>query len=136
MNVRDDTEIDWKTLPDSDWNLWSAHSLQRRWLTMKRAIKGYEDMTHQGSSCKAIQGPLPILNTEIMDILRVKKAQLPPTSAARKRKVTSAANIEESVESEPGDMGPSASKGLPEAQNGASDGQDRDADGSTEDSDA
>ncbi|KAJ8590888.1 hypothetical protein M405DRAFT_851599 [Rhizopogon salebrosus TDB-379] len=120
MNVRDDTEIDWKTLPDSDWNLWSAHSLQRRWLTMKRAIKGYEDMTHQ----------------EIMDILRVKKAQLPPTSAARKRKVTSAANIEESVESEPGDMGPSASKGLPEAQNGASDGQDRDADGSTEDSDA
>lgn len=50
MNVRDDTEIDWKTLPDSDWNLWSAHSLQRRWLTMKRAIKGYEDMTHQGSS--------------------------------------------------------------------------------------
>src|SRR6267154_4385146 len=49
MNVRDDTEIDWKTLPDSDWNLWSAHSLQRRWLTMKRGIKGYEDMTHQGS---------------------------------------------------------------------------------------
>jgi hypothetical protein len=48
MNVRDDTEIDWKTLPDSDWNLWSAHSLQRRWLTMKRGIKGYEDMTHQG----------------------------------------------------------------------------------------
>jgi hypothetical protein len=55
MNVRDDTEIDWKTLPDTDWNLWSAHSLQRRWLTMKRGIKGYEDMTHQGSSCKAIQ---------------------------------------------------------------------------------
>lgn len=48
LKVRDDTEIDWKTLPDVEWNLWSAHSLQRRWLTMKRSIKGYEDMTHHG----------------------------------------------------------------------------------------
>lgn len=48
MNVRDDSEIDWKTLPDSDWNDFSAHVLQRRWLTLKRSIKGYEDMTHQG----------------------------------------------------------------------------------------
>lgn len=114
MNVRDDTEIDWKTLPDSDWNLWSAHSLQRRWLTMKRGIKGYEDMTHQ----------------EIMDILRVKKAHLPPASAARKRKVTSVANIDEPADPEPGDAGPSGT------QEGVSDGQDRDADGSTDDSDA
>ncbi|EIW82339.1 hypothetical protein CONPUDRAFT_55123 [Coniophora puteana RWD-64-598 SS2] len=80
LNVRDDTEIDWKTLSDPDWNLWSAHSLQRRWLTMKRGIKGFEDMTHQ----------------EIMDILRVKKAHLPPSSASsRKRKVISAPNIDD-----------------------------------------
>ncbi|KAG2154946.1 uncharacterized protein EDB93DRAFT_125166 [Suillus bovinus] len=113
MNVRDDTEIDWKTLPDSDWNLWSAHSLQRRWLTMKRGIKGYEDMTHQ----------------EIMDILRVKKAHLPPASAARKRKVISAANIDEPADPELGNAGPSG------VQEGVSDSQDRDADGSTDDSD-
>ncbi|KAF8450523.1 hypothetical protein L210DRAFT_3520708 [Boletus edulis BED1] len=79
LKVRDDTEIDWKTLPDPDWNLWSAHSLQRRWLTMKRSIKGYEEMTHQ----------------EIMDILRVKKAHLPPASSARRRKVTSAASVDD-----------------------------------------
>ncbi|KAI6047456.1 hypothetical protein EDC04DRAFT_2950948 [Pisolithus marmoratus] len=80
LKVRDDTEIDWKTLPDPDWNLWSAHSLQRRWLTMKRSIKGYEDMTHQ----------------EIMDILRVKKAHLPPAVALiRRRKVTSAASVDD-----------------------------------------
>lgn len=80
LRVRDDTEIDWKTLPDQDWNLWSAHSLQRRWLTMKRSIKGYEDMTHQ----------------EIMDILRVKKAHLPPAAASiRRRKVTSAASVDD-----------------------------------------
>lgn len=48
LNVVDDTEIDWKLLPDSNWNLWSAHTLQRRWLTMKRSVKGYEGMTHQG----------------------------------------------------------------------------------------
>ncbi|KAF6762096.1 nucleolar protein [Ephemerocybe angulata] len=61
LNVNDDTEIDWKTLPDPDWNLWSAHTLQRRWLTMKRSIKGHEEMSHQ----------------EIVDILRVKKSLLP-----------------------------------------------------------
>lgn len=49
MNVRDDSEIDWKLLSDNDWNLWSAHSLQRRWLTLKRSIRGYEDMSHQGT---------------------------------------------------------------------------------------
>ncbi|KAF8897692.1 hypothetical protein BD779DRAFT_1432214 [Infundibulicybe gibba] len=84
LNVRDDTEIDWQTLPDAHWNLWSAHTLQRRWLTMKRGIKGYEDMTHQ----------------EIMDILRVKKAQLPEAPTAprkrKERKVKSAAAIADS----------------------------------------
>jgi len=71
-----------------------------------------------------------------MDILRVKKAHLPPASATRKRKVTSAANVEEPAEAEPGDAGPSTSKGTQETQNSVSDGQDRDADGSTDESDA
>ncbi|KDR83959.1 hypothetical protein GALMADRAFT_55649 [Galerina marginata CBS 339.88] len=84
LNVRDDTEIDWKLIADPDWNLWSAHTLQRRWLTLKKGVKGYEDMTHQ----------------EIMDILRIKKAHLPepppPSSRKRKeRKVTSAPAVNE-----------------------------------------
>ncbi|KAH8094917.1 hypothetical protein BXZ70DRAFT_344152 [Cristinia sonorae] len=75
LNVRDDTEIDWKLLPDEHWNSWSAHSLQRRWLTMKRSIKGYEEMSH----------------AEIMDILRTKKAQSPPPpTRKRSKKYTSA----------------------------------------------
>ncbi|KAJ7284153.1 hypothetical protein C8J57DRAFT_1054674 [Mycena rebaudengoi] len=61
LNVRDDSEIDWKKLPDPQWNYWSAHILQRRWLTMKKGVKEYEDMTHP----------------EIMDILRAKNAELP-----------------------------------------------------------
>ncbi|KAF8914185.1 hypothetical protein CPB84DRAFT_1811578 [Gymnopilus junonius] len=84
LNVRDDTEIDWKLIPDADWNLWSAHTLQRRWLTLKKSVKGYEDMTHQ----------------EIMDILRIKKAHLPtPPSQTNKKKkerrVVSAASVNE-----------------------------------------
>ncbi|KAI0304180.1 hypothetical protein BC826DRAFT_902857 [Russula brevipes] len=77
LHVRDDSEIDWKTLPDPNWNLWSAHTLQRRWLTMKRSVRGYEDMTH----------------AEILDILRLKK--LHPQSS-RSRAVVSAEAVEDS----------------------------------------
>lgn len=48
QNVNDDSEIDWKKLIDDDWNLWSAHTIQRRWMTLKRSVKGHEDMSHQG----------------------------------------------------------------------------------------
>ncbi|EIN10900.1 hypothetical protein PUNSTDRAFT_65638 [Punctularia strigosozonata HHB-11173 SS5] len=78
LNIRHDTEIDWKTLIDPSWNLFSAHSLQRRWGTMKKSIKGWEQMTH----------------AEIMDILRQKKGQPPPPSRRQeRRKITSAAII-------------------------------------------
>ncbi|KAI0004938.1 hypothetical protein BJV74DRAFT_805827 [Russula compacta] len=77
LHVRDDSEIDWKTLPDSNWNLWSAHTLQRRWLTMKRSVRGHEDMTHP----------------EILDILRLKKLHLP---GSRSRAVVSAEAVEDS----------------------------------------
>jgi hypothetical protein len=77
LNVRDDSEIDWKTLPDPNWNLWSAHALQRRWLTMKRSVRGYEDMTH----------------AEILDILRLKKLH---STGSRLRAVVSAEAVEDS----------------------------------------
>lgn len=52
LNVHDDSEIDWKKLPDEHWNTWSPHTLQRRWVCMKRSIKGHEDMTHAGTYCR------------------------------------------------------------------------------------
>ena len=67
MPVQDDTEIDWKLLPDPQWNLWSAHVLQRRWLTMKRSVKGYEEMS--------MQGQLFILSDSILQI----HSYVPPT---------------------------------------------------------
>ncbi|RPD66837.1 hypothetical protein L226DRAFT_452371 [Lentinus tigrinus ALCF2SS1-7] len=99
MNVRDDTEIDWKLLPDENWNIWSAHSLQRRWLTMKRSIKGFEEMSH----------------TEIMEILKTKKAQSPPPeSSSRKKKnkylSAEAVNDVDDMEMQP-QSGPSSGPG-------------------------
>ncbi|KAJ7765049.1 hypothetical protein DFH07DRAFT_1015755 [Mycena maculata] len=70
LNIQDDSEIPWKSIPDPQWNLWSPHTLQRRWLTMKRGIKGYEDMTHR----------------EIMDILRVKNADVPHVKSIKSAK--------------------------------------------------
>ena len=63
---------------------------------MKRSIKGYEEMTHQGLWYQSTE-PVALLtgSIEIMDILRVKKAHLPPPSSARRRKVTSAASVDD-----------------------------------------
>lgn len=75
---------------------------------MKRSIKGYEEMTHQGLWYRpATSVTLFIGFIEIMDILRVKKAHLPPASSARRRKVTSAASVDDQ-EGLP-DPGPSSS---------------------------
>ncbi|KAF9076827.1 hypothetical protein BDP27DRAFT_1312657 [Rhodocollybia butyracea] len=85
LRVRDDTEIDWKTLADDDWNLWSAHSLQRRWITMKKSVKGHEEMSMQ----------------EIMEILKAKKTNIEPTSTTggskpKRKKYTSAETVDSS----------------------------------------
>ncbi|KAJ8086812.1 RNA polymerase I enhancer binding protein [Marasmius tenuissimus] len=80
LNVRDDTEIDWRTLGDEDWNHWSAHALQRRWLTMKRSIKGHEEMTFR----------------EIMEILKAKKThfEVVPKVKRKAKKGVSAETVE------------------------------------------
>ncbi|KAI0284296.1 hypothetical protein BGY98DRAFT_948850 [Russula aff. rugulosa BPL654] len=84
LHVRDDSEIDWKTLSDPNWNLWSAHTLQRRWLTMKRSVRGHEEMTH----------------SEILDILRLKKLHVP---GSRSRAVVSAEAVEDSDDADDAD---------------------------------
>ncbi|KAJ7638936.1 hypothetical protein FB45DRAFT_741504 [Roridomyces roridus] len=48
-DVMHDTEIDWKTLPDTKWNLWSPHMIQRHWLYLKKRTPGHENMTYPGA---------------------------------------------------------------------------------------
>lgn len=117
LDIRHDSEIDWKTFPDPYWNLWSPHLLQRRWTTMKRGIKGHENMTHAGlfydiwldfhaltCACN--------LSLEILDVLREKKAsQFPPYSIhSPKKKYKSDDIIEDEEEDESTQAGPSSSK--------------------------
>ncbi|KAF9782276.1 hypothetical protein BJ322DRAFT_1010319 [Thelephora terrestris] len=96
LDVRHDSEIDWKTFPDSDWNFWSPHLLQRRWMTMKRGINGHENMSH----------------AEILDVLREKKARYFPTFSAHspKKKYKSDDIIEDEEDEELAQAGPSSSK--------------------------
>ncbi|KAG6911243.1 hypothetical protein DXG01_003110 [Tephrocybe rancida] len=103
LDVNDDTEIDWKLLPDPVWNLWSPHHLQRRWLTMKRGIKGYEDLSHQ----------------DILEILRIKKAYEPPPlrPKVKKPRVVSAASVEEGATSGADIAGSSTGPGTLAAEN-------------------
>ncbi|THV08380.1 hypothetical protein K435DRAFT_642104 [Dendrothele bispora CBS 962.96] len=82
LRVRDDSEVDWKTLADKDWNLWSPHILQRRWQTMKKSVKGYEEMTHQ----------------EIMEILKAKKTNFDPNPTTGIRKKKSKVKSSETIE--------------------------------------
>jgi Myb-like DNA-binding protein REB1 len=117
LDVRHDSEIDWKTFPDPDWNLWSPHLLQRRWTTMKRSIKGHENMTHAGSSrFTSIQIPRVDLCTgpplEILDVLREKKASHLPAYSIHspKKKYKSDDIIEDEEEDESAQAGPSSCK--------------------------
>lgn len=48
LNIQHDSEIDWKSLPDPSWNIWSPHLIQLRWRTMKESVKGWEHMSHAG----------------------------------------------------------------------------------------
>ncbi|KAL0573974.1 RNA polymerase I enhancer binding protein [Marasmius crinis-equi] len=80
LNVRDDSEIDWRSLGDEDWNHWSAHALQRRWFTMKKSIKGHEEMSFK----------------EIMEILKAKKTnfEVLPKVKRKSKKGSSAETVE------------------------------------------
>ncbi|KAK7696166.1 hypothetical protein QCA50_000817 [Cerrena zonata] len=86
LNVRDDSEVDWKQLPDENWNVWSAHQLQRRWKTLKDSIKDSKHMTH----------------TEIMEILKNKKAQSPPPPTKKKGKAATSAEVIDDSDDEGG----------------------------------
>ena len=101
-------------MPDDDWNLWSAHSLQRRWLTLKRSVQGWEQMSHQGTYYFIFQ-PIRFRSclsfTEIVSFLCFKKAQIPPSQpSARKSRVTSARVVPVETNDTAPEPGPSTFK--------------------------
>ena len=110
LNVRDDSEIDWKQLPDENWNVWSAHQLQRRWKTLKDSIKDSKHMSHTGRvhTLTFFSIPHPDQVSEIMEILKNKKAQSPPPPAKKKGKAATSAEVIDDSDDEAGGSGPVA----------------------------
>ena len=49
FQVQDETEINWGNLLDSEWNLWTARDLRRRWNIWKTDAKQvFPTMEYQG----------------------------------------------------------------------------------------
>lgn len=82
--------------------------MQRRWLTLKRSVRNHEEMSHQGKSTYRVHLTSPLADTliEIMDILRLKKSNMPPPPAhPRKLRVTSEATVPLDIQNGDSDMG-------------------------------
>lgn len=80
LGVDDDSEIDWKLLADPDWNLWSAHQLQRRWQSLKKGIQDADQKPFSGLSlCLPYPRNQCLLTpcVEILEILTAKQGSLP-----------------------------------------------------------
>nr|GAT60000.1 nucleolar protein [Mycena chlorophos] len=84
--IQHETEIDWTALPEGTWNLWSNHILQLHWFTLKKGVKGYEDMTL----------------TELLAAMKAKnrkKAVLPSRSGPAEQQPVASSSKSASVES-------------------------------------
>ncbi|KAF7292326.1 Nucleolar protein [Mycena chlorophos] len=91
--IQHETEIDWTALPEGTWNLWSNHILQLHWFTMKKGVKGYEDMTLTGTSALCLVPFRGITRrVELLAAMKAKnrkKAVLPSRSGPAEQPVAS-----------------------------------------------
>jgi hypothetical protein len=47
LDVDDESDIDWNTLVDTTWNMWSGHFLQQKWRRIKASCNAGV-MCHRG----------------------------------------------------------------------------------------
>jgi len=48
LDVDDEDDIDWKSLNDPAWNMWSGHYLQQKWRQLKASCNADSIMCHRG----------------------------------------------------------------------------------------
>ena len=48
LDLDDESDIDWKSLGDPAWNMWSAHALQQKWRRLKAPYNDGGAMCHRG----------------------------------------------------------------------------------------
>ena len=65
LDVDSESDIDWKSLRDPMWNLWSSHCLQSKWRYMKASLNNPNGVvSHRGEYKLLI---LPALYIRILD---------------------------------------------------------------------
>lgn len=48
LDVDNESDIDWKNLSNSTWNMWSGHFLQQKWRQLKASCNANGVMCHRG----------------------------------------------------------------------------------------
>ena len=48
LDIDAETDINWKSLNDSTWNMWSSHFIQRKWRQLKASYDADGVMCHRG----------------------------------------------------------------------------------------
>lgn len=88
LNVVNESDIDWKSLSDPTWNMWSGHCLQQKWRSMKIACKLDDSVCHRGE-CTTFIPPVIYLTFPIDAVAHLVaivalRGQMPKSSTATK----------------------------------------------------
>lgn len=54
LDVVDEKDIDWKSLSDPAWNMWSGHVLQQKWRQLKASCNADDIVCHRGEYMTSI----------------------------------------------------------------------------------
>ncbi|KAH9046704.1 hypothetical protein EDB84DRAFT_1435350 [Lactarius hengduanensis] len=69
LDVDDEDDIDWKSLNDPAWNMWSSHYLQQKWRQLKASRNSDSTMCHRGGYTTFILGFPPHALTFLIDVV-------------------------------------------------------------------
>ncbi|KAH9030773.1 hypothetical protein EDB85DRAFT_1891417 [Lactarius pseudohatsudake] len=69
LDVDDEDDIDWKSLNDPAWNMWSSHYLQQKWRQLKASRNSDSTMCHRGGYTTFILGFPPHALTFLIDVI-------------------------------------------------------------------
>jgi len=69
LNLDDESDIDWKSLGDPTWNMWSTHSLRQKWRQLKASYKADGVMCHRSV--------IRHLMTQVSALIRADASQCP-----------------------------------------------------------
>jgi hypothetical protein len=59
LDVDDENDIDWKSLSDPAWNMWSGHFLQQKWRQLKTSCNADGIIRHRGGYMTSIMFSFP-----------------------------------------------------------------------------